>query len=51
MVDDNGGSPHVTPGRPKGSGSRAPWVILGLIVVCVMAVIISIGIAILVLRG
>lgn len=51
MVDHNGGSPHVTPDRPKGSGSRAPWVILALVIVCAVAVLVSIGIAILVLRG
>jgi|GEM_PF-6455871 len=51
MVDNNGASPHVTPDRPKGSGSRAPWVILALLVIGVIAALVSIGIVILVLRG
>ena len=35
-------SPVVTPSRPKGSGSKAPWIALVLIVVAVLAVFISI---------
>ncbi len=27
--DDEATGPNVTPGRPKGSGRRAPWIVLG----------------------
>lgn len=51
MVDDKGDSPQVTPRLPKGGGQRTPWIILAVSVVAVLAVFVSIGIVILVLRG
>lgn len=51
MVEKADASPSVTPGRPKGSGSKAPWIILALLVVGVLALMISAGLAVFILRG
>jgi hypothetical protein len=51
MVEDREASPSVTPGLPKGSGSKAPWIILALLAAGALAVVISAGVAIIILRG
>ena len=43
--------PSVTPSRPKGGGSRAPWIALALVVVAVLAVFISIALGVILLRA
>jgi len=49
MVEQENGSPRVAPGRPKGSGRKAPWIVLALLVVAALALLLSIGVAFLVL--
>lgn len=51
MVDQADPGPRVTPGRPKGSGNKAPWIVLGLVTVVAIAVLISILLAFLFLRS
>jgi len=51
MVEDVGPGPQVTPRRPKGSGSRAPWIVLGVLVVIGMAIAISIVLGVMLLRS
>lgn len=51
MAQHSNDGPRVAPSRPKGSGRRAPRVILALAIVGSVALLISIGIAIIVLRA
>jgi len=51
MVEKADPGPQVTPRRPKGSGSKAPWIVLAILVVAGIALLASILIAVLLLRS
>jgi hypothetical protein len=51
MAEEKFSSPRVAPVRPKGSGSKAPWIVLALIVVAALALLASAGVALIILRG
>ena len=45
--------PIVTPGTPKGSGRKAPWVVMGVVTFAALCVafIVAIGVMIFLLRS
>lgn len=51
MAQYGDSGPRVAPSRPKGSGRRAPRVVLALVIVAAVALLISVAIAIIVLRA
>jgi len=51
MVDEHADStPRVIPSRPKGSGSKAPWIALAVIGLIAIALVAAILLAVLFLR-
>ncbi len=51
MAADEGDGPRVIPGPIKGSGSKVPWIILAVAIVAGLAVIVSVLLAVIVLRS
>jgi len=51
MAEDEREGPRVAPGLPKGSGSKAPWIVLAVVLVAVFALIASVVIAVFLLRS
>lgn len=51
MADDHIDGPRVAPGPIKGSGSKAPWIVLGIVIIAGIAMAVSILIAVIVLRS
>lgn len=51
MAADDGDGPRVIPGPIKGSGSKVPWIILAVAIVAGLAVIVSVLLAVIVLRS
>ena len=45
--------PIVTPGTPKGSGRKAPWVVMGVVTFAAMCVafVVALGVVIFLLRS
>jgi len=42
MVEDDDSTPRVIPGLPKGSGSRAPWIVLAVLLIAGAALLLAI---------
>ncbi len=51
MAAEHEDRPRVTPGPINGSGSRVPWIVLAVLVVALLAVAVSILLAVFVLRS
>jgi hypothetical protein len=51
MAAEHGDAPRVAPGPLKGSGSKAPWIVLAVLVVALLAIGVSILLALIVLRS
>lgn len=45
MAQDKANAPRVAPGPVKGSGRRAPWIILAVLLTAVLAILVSIVLA------
>lgn len=45
-MEDELSGPNVTPGSPRGSGRKAPWVVMGVVAftaVCVISLVLLVG--------
>jgi hypothetical protein len=51
MAAEHEDGPRVTPGPIKGSGSKMPWIVLAVLVVALLALAVSILLALFVLRS
>ena len=51
MAEEDGNRPRVAPGPPKGSGRKAPWIVLAVFIVALLAVAVSILLAVIMLRS